>query len=214
MPLDYRQKLLQRAPEHPSVIVSLDELYGPDSSFRRSYSAEVISKVSDFSPAAREYLLNILKRPDPGTAFDKQTRYVRWLPDNALLSLMEKKGYGGLLFFQTSPGESEGKVCAHAFFQKHQDALHLFSLNLAPDLRGQGIGYEVTSNFIEYARSLSEISQVRISAGGHSGTRQIHAQICNADKELGLESTGNYFLKFLDREPRRAFNQLNDLVVL
>ena len=211
----YKSKLLERLPlDSGATIVSLESLYGPDSTFCRSYEAEVLGDSKSFSPAARGYLLKTVKQPDPGSVFEKKNKLLRLLPESVLLSAMQARGYGGLLFTQVSPGESEGKICAHTFFQRHGDSLHLFSVLLAPDLRGQGIGYEVTRNFIEYARTRSDISQVRISGGGHTRTRTIFEQLCNGAKELGLDNVGNYFLKFTDRTPRRDYKRLEDIFVL
>jgi ribosomal protein S18 acetylase RimI-like enzyme len=211
----YKAKLLERLPlDAAAKVVSLDALYSPESTFSRSYQAEVLDDVKAFSPAARDYLLRTIRKPDAGSVFDRKSKLLRLFPDFLLLSVMQARGYGGQLFTQVSPGAAEGKVCAHTFFQRHSTSLHLFSVYLAPDLRGQGIGYEVTSNFIEYARTRPEIEQVRISGGGNAGTRLIFEQLCNAADDLGLKSTGNYFLKFTDRSPRRDYRKLEDIFVL
>ena len=109
----------------------------------------------------RNYTTHWIKNPDPGSKFERQTKFIRWLPGRMLIHLLEWKGYDGLLFLE----EDSERVIGHAFFQRHDDTLHLFSAYVEEERRGTGLGKSIIRGFLMHAWGTFEMNRARLGAG-------------------------------------------------
>lgn len=142
----------------------------------------------------QDYVAHWIRNPDKGSAFDKATRLVRWLPDRALFGLMRMLKYDGLLF--TQPGE----VVAHTFCQRHGSDLHMFSVSVNPSYRGQGLAKKALQAFIEYGRNLDGIERIRLGAGGHVAVQSICEKLEVRGEEFGLRAEGDQFFRYFSQD--------------
>ncbi|HVU79806.1 MAG TPA: GNAT family N-acetyltransferase [Candidatus Paceibacterota bacterium] len=99
-----------------------------------------------------------IHRPNRGSAFERATRYVRWLPEGLLLRMFIRRGYDGFLAME------DGAIIGHVFFQRHGDTLHLFSIETKEDRRRQGIGSSLLESFLRFAWDRG-FRHVRLGAG-------------------------------------------------
>lgn len=129
--------------------------------------------------AAHTHLLKWLRNPDPGSPFEKKTRYLRWLPDSVLLYLLRMLRYDGLMFLHNERDE----IVGHVFFQKHADGLHLFSAWLAEDQRGKGSAISMIQQFLLYAWE-SGCKDVRMGTDRNQAMSRLRERVFNARLNL------------------------------
>jgi hypothetical protein len=138
----------------------------------------------------QNYVSHWIRNPDKGSAFDRATRLIRWMPDTGLFALMRMMKYDGLVF--TKPGE----VLAHTFFQRHGHDLHMFSVSVADEYRGQGLAEKAILRFIEHARTLPDVDRIRLGAGGHPAVERVCEKFTERGHSLGLMPEPNRFFRF------------------
>src|SRR4051812_42909723 len=84
---------------------------------------------------ALRHVLQALANPDPEGPFYKKMRFLRFLPGALLLWLLLKRDYNAFVFLKEDAEETVGEI----YCQAHKgDGLHLFGIELAPELRGTG----------------------------------------------------------------------------
>ena len=126
------------------------------------------------------YIVWWIKNPDEGSSFDKKTRYIRWLPGSVLLWLLVQKHYGGFLFMD----DRCSQVIGHVFFQRHGDAVHLFSMATRREMRGFGLGTDMIRESLLHVYADTSVNHVRIGAGGHPAVDKIWRKV--VEGRLGL----------------------------
>jgi hypothetical protein len=109
------------------------------------------------------YVVECIRKPDPGSEFEKKTRHIRNLPGWVLVPLMLMAGYGGIVFFE----EEKNEIIGHLFFQKHRDGLHLFSLKTLGKHGGTGLARKMHDLWFEWVWEKTAIRRLRLGAGGH-----------------------------------------------
>lgn len=128
----------------------------------------------------RRHIAGWLNTPDPGSKFDKKTKWLRMLLPTALIvRILFAVGYQGLIFLN-----DDGLVVAHVFFQKHGDTLHVFHWHVEEGERGHGYMKEATSAFFEFAHDNDAIVGVRITAGGSPRIAKFWDSIQNGTVQL------------------------------
>lgn len=110
-------------------------------------------------PSLVTYLAWWLSHPDPGSTFERKTRWLRWLPKGVIAHIMIRLGYDGLLYF------SEDKIIGHVFFQRHGSSLCGFSLALAREFQGRRLPTVLVLDFLAHAHQLHEITRASIGTG-------------------------------------------------
>ncbi len=145
---------------------------------------------------AKAHLMFFIKNPDPHSSFARVARCINWLPSRVILPGMRAMGYDGLLCRRDS------RVVGHLFFQQHQDCLHMFSVWVAPELQGRGLGKTLVSTFVEWARLRPEISSVRLGAGGEGKVRAIVDKLRGDSEGSGVCVNEKQFVHFSDRLSR------------
>ncbi len=127
---------------------------------RKKESREVIG-------AVERYLVDWIKHPDPGSAFERNTRLIRWLPGWILIILLELCGYDGVIIL------SDTTVIGHCFFQKHRQDWRAFSVFVKAEERGKQYAQLMHKMFLEEAYKDPRILAVRIGAGGNEAILRI-----------------------------------------
>lgn len=139
------------------------------------------------------YILNWIRNPDPNGSFSKVSRWVSWVPDKALLGLMRGLKYDGLVFSEP------GQIVAHSFYQRHGDALHMFSVAVSNGFEGRGCAEKALLAFLEHGRSVDGITKVRLGAGGHPATARICEKFAARAEELGVIPGENGWFAYADK---------------
>lgn len=139
-----------------------------------------------------------VKHPDEGSSFEKVARYVRRVPSRALLPMMQLMRYDGLIC------RRDDHAIAHLFFQRHGTALHMFSIWVAPELQGRGLGSKLVVAFLEWSRARSDISSVRLGAGGDQRVKSIVEKLSRNATDLGITVDEQSFVRFADRANRSS----------
>ena len=143
----------------------------------------VLSNNLLFSPNykfIRDYVIHWIRNPDPGSTFDKLSKYIRLLPDKLLLKMMMKLNYDGLLFSESS------EIISHVFFQRHGDALHMFSISVTDKYQKLGFAEKSLCQFVKHAQSLPGINRVRLGGGGHAAIARICDKFKKKQDEMGI----------------------------
>ena len=104
--------------------------------------------------------------------------------------MLKTAGYGGIVLGR------DDHVVGNAFYQKQGDQLHLFSLWTHPTLRGIGLGYELTLDFIDHAREISGINRVRLGAGNSEPVRRIFDRIVANQGALQVTPREGFYVEF------------------
>lgn len=129
--------------------------------------------------AALKHLIHWLRHPDPGSPFEKKTRYLRWLPDAILVPLLRALRYNGLLFLDNERDE----ILGHIFFQKHSDGLHLFAAWLAEHQRGNGAAVSMVRQFLVHAWETG-CTDVRMGTNRNKAMSRLRERVFHARLNL------------------------------
>lgn len=97
--------------------------------------------------AIEAMLLAAARQPDPGSYFDKFTSDIRHLDDDRLLAALKDRGYDVVVAIEN------GHLAGFTAFQKHGEEWHGFVHFVPKQLEGRGIGRELVSQFLSYARA-------------------------------------------------------------
>ncbi|MFT4310319.1 MAG: GNAT family N-acetyltransferase [Candidatus Woesearchaeota archaeon] len=145
---------------------------------------------SDKRESVLAYLLDEIKTPDKGSIFEHQTRHLRYIlsfPIVASLVLkpsitcLRLRGYDALLCSKFDT------IFAYSAFQVHKDkSLHIFSMFVDSNYRGNGYGHKMAQNIIQFSRE-NDIKRVRIGGGNNSVTNRIHEKLKEKEDELSIE---------------------------
>jgi hypothetical protein len=153
--------------------------------------------------AALIYLTNQIAHPDKGSEFDKKaglTKYIFRIPaintlvSGKLIEMLHGKGYDALLLDYN--GVAPRQIIGHTAFQIHTDnTLHVFSVLLNKNYRGEGLAQYMNERIIDVAYR-KHIDRVRLGAGGHKCMEKIVDNI--AKKSIfNVESQGDNWLKLV-----------------
>ncbi len=173
---------------------------------------EILGKNKDqkneITEAVRSHIIRWFLNPDPGSPFDKKTKYWRNLiPQSIIVRLMLWKWYDGIITL------FDWHIIGHAFFQAHKkktgNELHLFSIAVADELRRRWIGTAIAQTFIEHGRSLSNISRLRMWGGGDENVRAIFDKVGWMQGKIWITTDDNYFIWFTDRNERKVESVFN-----
>jgi GNAT superfamily N-acetyltransferase len=127
------------------------------------------------------HAVNLLRTPYSASAFSRKARLVSWLPNASVVRIMRLFGYDGLVL---KKGE---KIASDIFFQRHGNALHVFSVFTQPEFRGTGITEEAIRQFIHHAKTVKGIARVRIGAGGDKAITRKFEALRKEEKSLGIK---------------------------
>ena len=131
----------------------------PEGTGRVLYCDRPVLRRSDFID---RYVAWWIRHPDPGSRFEKRTRWLRALPDMALISLLRLGRYDGLIYHH---GEN---VVTHIFYVQKGEDVHPFSLAVSDDYQGLGLAKWLFLYFVlEYAPTLQGARRCRVGADGH-----------------------------------------------
>ena len=120
-----------------------------------------ISAAKPIHLLSRQHLIDWMRNPDPGSAFDRKMRFLQWLPDAVLLFLLVHVfDYGGLVWV-----DDKEQVVGHVMHQRHGHDLHIFSVWVEKPFRKHGVGAEMVRAELEHAREDRSIRRVRGGAG-------------------------------------------------
>lgn len=160
----------------------------------------------------RRHIINWFFNPDKGSKFRKNTRLIRWWlkwtkkTRSKIIPLMLRRWYNGIIAFHSED------IIGHTFFQAHKgnSELHLFSIAVAEELHKRRLGTFIGQTFLEHGRAESNVTRVRISSGwdpkinkeAYDWIRAIFKNISQRAWELGIETDDQFFVNFLDRNPR------------
>ncbi len=114
----------------------------------RTFTLALASPPSE--PVIRKAIEGILlaaaRQPDDGSYFDKNTQDIRHLDDELLLVALKERGYDSVVAME------DGRLVGFTAFQKHGEEWHGFVHFVPEQLEGRGIGRELVSQFLSYAR--------------------------------------------------------------
>lgn len=167
------------------------------SEFMRSFPKPLVVSKSlkgNKSKLVKDYVASWVKNANPKGKFYKKTRFIRRLPGSIILRLLRGLKYDGLLF------EKNGKVAVHVFFQRHGNALHMFSVAAEQGFGGKGLATEALEGFLEYARAVPEIKSVRIGAGEHKGVMAIFKKFKQREHELKIIVRDGGWIDFPEKQ--------------
>jgi GNAT superfamily N-acetyltransferase len=125
------------------------------------------------------YVLDWLKRPEPGSRFERETRRLRWLPGRLPLVVLAAAGYEGLVYVH------EKRILGHVFYHLAADELRVFHFFVDPELRGRDVGWRVALSTLAHARSMGA-RVVRIGAGGDRRVSTLWKTIRRFEHELDV----------------------------
>lgn len=94
--------------------------------------------------------------------------------------------------------EKDGKMNAHVIFQRHGNALHMFSVWVNPSSRGEGNGFAALKEFIQYAKHQKGITRVRIGGGNDETVNRLFEKLAKDGQSLGVSPRKGYWLNFVD----------------
>ena len=152
--------------------------------------------VADQHRRAKEYVSGKLGYPDEGSNFEKELGAmkhlfripgVNGLITSAGLWYLQRQGYDALMM------ELGEEIIGHTAFQIHRDdSLHVFSVEVNPDYRGQGLAQYMVEEVLDEARH-REMQRMRIGGGKHAATNHIHQNFSDRAEELRiLAHEGNW----------------------
>lgn len=139
----------------------------------------------------RAYLGWIVRNADAKGQFSRSSRLLQNLPDDDLVRDLIKQGYNALVY------HSADDVLGHVAFQVHGDAIHMFSVGVAPFARNQGFGRSMVLDLIEWGRARPEITQIILGAGGHPFAQRICESFGQYVSELNLQREGECHFRYL-----------------
>lgn len=135
------------------------------------------------------YVLQAVRKPNPGSDFDLKTRWFRnWMPDNLLLFIIYMMGYNGYLMYRGH------QIIGHMFYQKRGAFWYSFSLCIREDYRGKGLSRLLMSTILEHAYHSKKISGIRMGKGTHPIVERIRHKIV-------MNKTSLSFLVHPSKEP-------------
>lgn len=137
-------------------------------------------------PQLKAYVLRWIRNPDPGSPFDRKTRYFRWLPGGVLMGILRTAGYDGLLFL-----DERKQVVGHLFFhiaknEKRETVFRIFSVFVREDRRGTDFTTHMLRELHFHAR-VHKVKWVRLGAGGNEAIASLWKKI--ADQRSNLPYT-------------------------
>lgn len=141
---------------------------------------------------SRNYVLQRVRNPDPGSEFDNKTREIMGHPDSEVIDALEAGGYDMML------GYEGNEICGHLAFQRHEDGLHVFSVAL-DKAYGDGRNlWNLTKGFLEQVRAGGEAKRVRISKGGNKHMEILLGLLKKKEGKLGIRvDTENYWVELV-----------------
>ncbi|MDO8627343.1 MAG: GNAT family N-acetyltransferase, partial [Candidatus Diapherotrites archaeon] len=118
---------------------------------------------------------------------------------NSAWHILDPAFFGGLIATRRNGlvFERDGKVIAHVIFQRHGNALHMFSLWVKKEIRGQGAGTQALEQFLEYARNKKGIKRVRLGGGGDDSVIKIWKDFSRRADNLKVKPKEGYWLEFV-----------------
>jgi hypothetical protein len=125
------------------------------------------------------YVLHWFRNPDPGSKFERATRYVRRLPGPVIIFLLWWKNYNGLLM-----QDEKGRVLGHIFCQYHADGVHIFSVAINERNRGKGLSTAMLRLFLEEIWFDTPVRNVRMGAGGHPALKHLWTKAVRGELNL------------------------------
>ena len=150
---------------------------------------------------AARYVSDLLGYPETGSNFERELGNLRYLFrtgsfGQSITSLglwyLEQRHYDALIL------ELAEKIIGHTAFQMHADrTLHIFSVEVQPEYRGNGLGQSMTEETIIRARKKG-IKRVRIGAGRNQATNSIHQSFTSRADELRISVREGNWIDILD----------------
>jgi hypothetical protein len=133
---------------------------------------------------ARNYVVWWVRNPDAGSRFEKVSQALRPLDDDAVTRVILEQGYDGLLFVD------QDQVIGHSFFQKHADALYIFSywIKKGPRTHLSAASY---MTFFKWAKTRGNATWVKLGNSYAEGAWRILTYLQNRYGRIGLEYTGD-----------------------
>ncbi len=144
---------------------------------------QMVSGTKRRHKAERAYVVHWIRNPDKGSAFDRKTRLIRWLPGWFLIWLMGRLKYEGMLFYEGVD------FVGHIFFQKHAKDWRAFSVFVTEHARGRGYAQKMVAEFLTLAHEEEHLKSVMIGAGGIGEIGDaivLHISKKAANNQLGL----------------------------
>ena len=130
-----------------------------------------VSELTRRNRTEQAYVLYWFRHPDKGSAFERNTRYARWLPGWIILRLIQKLRYNGFLFYECD------EFIGHVFFQAHPREWRVFSI--LSTVEGKGHAQRMLAEFLCRAHEVSHLTGVRIGAGGNKAIHHIWEKTVN-----------------------------------
>ena len=143
------------------------------------------------------YAVKCARNPDPGSDFERSTRFIRWLPDRLFLFvLLRILCYDGLIFATTE------HFIGHVFFQRHWSEWNAFHIWVEEDQRGQKYAQKMLREFLDKAYEAGK-GQVQIGNGGNDIVNHLWEKIISGDMRLAFDvSAGDHTGSVLFSRPR------------
>lgn len=140
----------------------------------------IVSSMSpSMPPGLISYLLDRIRNPDPGSEFEQRTFALRSLPEKQWIPGLMKAGYRGIV------SHDKGVIIGHLFYQQRREpeSLHVFTVNVDPSRRRQGIATRLIGSFLEQVVEQG-MTLARLTAGGSPEMRALCTKIENEQSDL------------------------------
>ena len=129
---------------------------------------------------AKKYIAHWIKNPDKNSVFEKNTRFIRWLPSRILFILLKCLGYSGVLLCVS------GHIIGHAFYQKHDNEWHIFSVVVKESYRGKGYATAIITELLKNAQADCSLSGIRLGNGNSFAMTKLCEKITGNQFNLPL----------------------------
>ena len=119
-------------------------------------------------PGQAEFIAHIAhwaRNPDPGSNFARNVGRLANVPNWEIATTLKERGYDGLIYF-----DRKG-LAGHCFFQRRENALHVFSVWVADRRRDGKLMALVGFDFIAYASAQPGIVRARLGTGSRAADR-------------------------------------------
>jgi len=85
------------------------------------------------------------------------------------------------------------------FFQRHGDALNVFSISVDKAHRGEKLFEKAGLDFLEYARNIDGIKRVRLDAGSQKAIDVSFEKLRQAENILNIKTRPGYWVEFPEK---------------
>jgi hypothetical protein len=138
----------------------------------------------------RDYIMRWVARPVSGSCFAVRTRWLRWLPSRLLVRLLANRGYDGLLYALPD------RIIGHVFFQRHGDAIHIFSAAVDEEFEGRGYSGVMLLDCLTHASGLKGVTLARMGTGANVFTQRFLQRLRRHEAALGWQVGEDGWVEF------------------